>query len=282
MFRVPERVRRHPAITVLSAVIVVLILAWISIRPRNDRNWTLDQRAMPSAEFGGDMVHVRNIRDFTYASVDDYVPRYRNETYDLRTLRSVWFVAEPFADWDGPAHTFLSFGFEDGRYLAVSAEIRKEINESFFAWKGLLKRYELMYVVGTERDLVGLRTNHYKDDVYLYPLTIDPGTGRKLLVSMLERANALHDKPEFYHTLANSCTTNIIGHMRDVSALRFPMGLDVLLPARSDRLAYDLQLIDTDLSFESTRERFRINDDAAIAAGSPNFSRKIRERFARK
>ena len=39
----------------------------------------------------------------------------------------------PFSNFDGPAHTMLSFGFSDGKKLVISAEVRKERGESFAA-----------------------------------------------------------------------------------------------------------------------------------------------------
>ena len=47
--------------------------------------------------------------------------------------------------------------------MAVSVEIRKEKGESFSPWRGLLREYELMYVVGDERDVIRLRTNYRRD-----------------------------------------------------------------------------------------------------------------------
>jgi len=41
-------------------------------------------------------------------------------------------------------------------------------------------------------------------------------------------------------------------------------------------LAYDLGLIDTDITFEEARERFFINDRALKYADDPNFSALIR------
>ena len=38
------------------------------------------------------------------------------------------------------AHTFLSFGFEDGRRLAISVEVRRERGESFSPLRGLLRQ----------------------------------------------------------------------------------------------------------------------------------------------
>ena len=110
-------------------------------------------------------MHVRNIRNTTYRSTTDYTPAYYDKTFDLDKLTSVWYIVEPFSNWKGAAHTFLSFGFEDDEYLAISVEIRKEEGEGFSAFKGLFKQYEVIYVIADERDVITVRTNHRRDDV---------------------------------------------------------------------------------------------------------------------
>ena len=93
---------------------------------------------------------------------------------------------------------------------------------------------------------------------------------------MLERANRLREQPEFYNTLTNTCTTNIVRHVNEIAPRKVPFSYKVLLPGYSDRLAYDLGLLDTDLPFEAARERYRINDRALRYADSTAFSRLIR------
>ena len=273
---------RHPRIILASLVglgCVCLLLWYFSIRPSNDRVWAADQRVLPVAEFAGDSVTVRNVRNNRYRSTTDYDIAYEDRTYDLRALESLWYVVEPFSDWEGAAHTFLSFGFADGQYVSVSIEIRKEEGEEFSAWKGLLRRYEIMYVVADERDVIALRTNHRKDDVFLYPIRASEEQMRSLFISMLERANALSAQPEFYNTLTNTCTTGIVEHLNalveeDVSL----WDRRVLAPGYSDTLAYELGLIDTDLPVEEIRSRFRINALAEQYADDPAFSQRIRGR----
>jgi hypothetical protein len=188
----------------------------------------------------------------------------------------VWFAVEPFSGFRGPAHTFVSFGFSDGQYVAISVEIRKEEGESFSPLRGLLRNYELMYVVGDERDLVKLRSNFRRDDVYLYRTTATPEKGRQMFVSMLRRANELAEQPEFYNTLTSTCTTNIVRHVNEIAPKRVPFSYKVLLPAYADELAYKVGLLDTTIPFDSLRARAHINPRAARYADSPEFSRLIR------
>ena len=87
------------------------------------------------------------------------------------------FMVERFHPSDAPAHTFLSFGFEDGEQVCVSVEIRRERGESFAPLRALYRQYELLYVVADERDVLLLRTNHRKGGrVFLFPGPHDEGT----------------------------------------------------------------------------------------------------------
>ena len=170
------------ALAAAGVAVLVLGIVLLSRHPSNDRDWSPDQRELPVATFSGDSVRVHNVRDIRYRTTTDYDVAYDDRTYDLRRLESVWFIVEPFSGMKGPAHTFISFGFEDGQYVAISVEIRKEKGEHFSALKGALRNYELTYVVGDERDLIKLRSNYRRDSVYLYRTMATPQKARALFV----------------------------------------------------------------------------------------------------
>ena len=184
--------------------------------PSNTRDWSSDQQVLPYAEFKENTVAIHNIRNFTYRSTTDHDPIYYNKTFNLDELESVDYIVEPFGSI-GAAHTFLSFGFKGEKYVAISIEIRKEKGEAFSAWKGILRQYELMYVIADERDAVKLRVVHRKDSVYIYPVKADVAKIKTLFIDMLTRANNLKEKPEFYNTLTNNCTTNIASHVNKIT-----------------------------------------------------------------
>lgn len=272
------RLRRILGLLVLAALVLVPTLTCAWRKPSNQRDWAVDQSVLPRVDFRGRLATIRNVRDFRYQSVDRYSPSWYDATYDLGTLESVWFLVEPFDGWGGSAaHTFVSFGFADGRFVSISVEIRKEKGESFSALRGLLDEYELMYVIGDERDLLLLRTNFRRDDVYLYPMRASRAQMRRMFTQMAARAEGLARRPEFYNTLTNTCTTNLVRHVNAIAPGRIPLRPGVLLPGYSDRLAWELGLIDTRLSFEEARRRFRINDRARRYAGDPAFSLRIRD-----
>lgn len=274
--------RTRPRVrTVLLAGAALVLAGVVALvareRPSNRRAWIPEQAVLPRVRFEDSLVHVRNVRDFTFRSATDFTPGYRDRTYDLRRLERVWFVLSPFnRDWRGPAHSFLSFSFSDSQFVSVSVEARREVGETYSVVKGALREYEIMYVVGEERDLIGLRAVTWNDPVYLYPVRATPEQARELFVRMLRRAQELERRPEFYNTFLNNCTTSILDPVDEIAPGTIPFGWEVLLPGYSDQLAHERGLLDTDLPLEEAREAFRINERARAAAGDPAFSTLIR------
>ena len=265
-----------PLLALVLIVCVFVVVALITT-PSNNREWNNDQAVLSYAEVHGNLVSIHNVRNFSYASTTSYTANYYDKTYDLNKIKKVWYVVEPFSGIPGSAHTFLSFEFEGGVFVAVSVEIRKEKGEAFHPVKGLFNQYELMYVIADERDVIKLRSNYRKDLVYVYPIKTTTEKVRGLFLDMIERANDLRENPEFYNSITNTCTTNIVKHVNTITPGKVPLfNLNVLLPANSDKLAYDLGMLDTDLSFEEARTRYFINEKALKYANDPEFSVKIR------
>ena len=260
-------------VSVLALQLVLTVL----FRPSNERAWAADQERLPEASIDvNGRLRVQNVRNAVYRSTNDFDVVWEQRTYALDDVESLWFIVEPFADWRGPAHTFLSFGFRDGRYLAISVEIRKEQGEAFSPLKGLLRQYELAYVFGDERDLIGVRAIHRRDDVFLYRMRATPEQARAILVSMVNRSEHIADQPEFYNTLTNTCTSNIVDHVLEIAPGTIPWSYKTILPAYSDDLAFDLNLIETDLPSDRYRDAHRINSLVEAHADHPQFSKMIR------
>jgi hypothetical protein len=240
------------------------------------RLWRPDLAIMPFVEFNGDEITIRHVRDCRYRSESDYDVRHYDLRFKLSEVRGIDFIVVPFKENRLLAHTMLSFGLADGRRFVVSVEARLEVGESYSALGGATRRFPLMYVVGDERDLILLRTSIRDVEVYLYRGRAEPGQIQDLLVDMLARVNKLQSDPEYYDTLTNNCTTNLVNHVNQLRAGRIPFDLRVLLPGHSDRLAYELGLLEIDGPFEYARQQAKINDLAEHYADSPEFSKRIR------
>ena len=269
-------------VRILFAVVIVATVALaVSLslsHPSNDRRWAPEHAVLPHADIRGDSIRIHNVRNFSYASATDFAPRYEERAYDLSTIESVWFIVTPFSrNWRGPAHTFVSFGFADSQFVSISVEARREPGEQYAVLTGLFERFELIYVIGDERDLIGSRTAFADHDVYVYPVRAPRDKIRELFVEMLERTNGLRTHPEFYNTVTNNCTSNVVAHVNSVAPGKIPHWLKTILPGYSDEVAYSLGLIDTSITLAEARNRFRVNDRAKRFARRGDFSIRIRD-----
>ena len=267
-----SRQRRMP----VTAIALFLGVAawWITIRPSHDRHWRPEVAVMPRTFIDGDRVRLTGVRNFDYRTRDDFTVRYEEREVLLSHLTALDFYVSYFMA--GPVgHTFLSFIFDNAPPLSISIETRPEVGKGFAPIASLFKQFELIYVVGDERDLVGVRTNYRHEAVYLYRLNTSTDDARRLLLIYLARINELADRPEFYHLLTNSCTINIV---RYANAAGRPGRLDIrhLLNGLIDGYLYYSGRIDTTLPFDELRRRSQINEAAQAADGAPDFSQRIR------
>ena len=250
------------------------------VRPSNQRDWSPELVKTPSASVEGNLVAIRNIRNNRYLTDDEFVVDYYDREIQLQDIQTVDFLVVPFKV-KAIAHTMVSFGLSDGTYLALSVEVRKEKGEKYNPVLGLGRQFELIYVLGDVKDLVRVRTEHRDAEVYVYPSVATPRQAQALFVDMMERVNKLAVEPEFYHSIANNCTTNLAGHVNEVSPKKINYGWRVLLPGFSAKYAYDLGLLDNRIPFEELQEIALVNDLALKHRDAPDFSQRIRSRHQR-
>jgi hypothetical protein len=261
-----------------SVVFIMLFLGvvawWLSISPSHDRPWRPEVAVMPRATIDGDCVRITGVRNFEYRSLNDFTVRYEEREVQLSHLTGLDFFVSYWSE-GLVGHTFLSFIFDNAPPLNISIETRPEVGEGFDPVASLFKQFELIYVVGDERDLVRVRTDYRKETVYLYRLNSSPDNVRRLLMVYLKRINELADQPEFYHLLSNSCTINIIRYMNAAGrAGRFD--IRHLLNGMIDSYLYHSGRVDTTLPFDELKRRSRINEAAEAADDAPDFSARIR------
>ncbi len=251
-----------------------LLIWWLLIPASNNRAWQPPSEVLSHAEIDGDNITIHNIRNFDYRSENDYTSRYYDKTFSLSELQT----ADLYLIFWGPtliAHTMMSFGFGDQGYVCISIETRKEMGEEYSAIKGFFKQYELIYVVGDERDLVRLRTNYKHEDVYLYRLKADPQLIREVFLDYFKHINRLVVKPQWYNAFTHNCTTTIRGHTAPYAHGK--MSWKIIANGYLDTLLYERKVIDTSLPFEQMKTVSHISNRAVSLDADPEFSRLIRQ-----
>ena len=262
----------------VAALLLFLGVAawWIAIAPSHNRNWRPEVAVMPRAFIDGDRVRFTGVRNFDYRTRNDFKVRYEEREVELSHLVALDFYLSYFME--GPVgHTFVSFVFDNVPPLSISIETRPEVGEGFAPVASMFKQFELIYVVGEERDLVGVRANHRNEPIYLYRLNTSPEDARRLLLVYLQRINELAERPEFYHLLTNSCTINIVRYA-NAAGRQGRIDFRHILNGFADAYLYRSGRIDTTLPFDELRRRSLINEAVHAADGAPEpaFSDRIR------
>jgi Domain of unknown function (DUF4105) len=262
----------------LIATVVFLVMAiwWASIRPNGRGNYLQPVRVQAYPEFNGNLVTIHHFRNFDYRSKDDYTVRYEDRTFDLGKLKHVDFLINYWDRHRATAHTALSFEFENNQYLAFSVEIRGQVGDTYEFLRGLYKQFELFYVIGDERDVIRVRTNYENEQVYLYRTNCTPENGRKLLIDILQEADALRSRPRFYNTLFGNCTTALIEHVNRVLPTKVPFWQQRRMNGYSDKEAYKNGWLAGNVPFSQLRAQSNITARAIAADQDPDFSEKIR------
>jgi hypothetical protein len=267
--------RRDARMALPWLVALIALMAWWStLRPTHDRVWADDVARMVTGDVRGSIVTLDQVRHFDWRSDTDYTQRWEKRQYDLNQVRSV-DVAMSY--WMGPAiaHTLVSFGFADGRYLTFSIEIRKERGESFDAIAGFFKRFETVLIAADERDILRVRTNVRDEDMYLYRLKIPPEAMRSLFLQYLDEGAQLKREPRFYNTLTANCTTIIFEMARRVDP-GLPLDWRLLASGYLDRYLFDIGALAGAQDFDALRRNAHITARALGADKADDFSDRIR------
>ena len=244
-------------------------------RPSNDRDWRADVARLATAVVAGDRVTVRNVRNFSYRSVDDFDERWEEHTYDLARLDGLDLF---FIDWGAPLvnHTILSWSFDDGQRLAISVEVRKQKGQKYSAWRAFFRTYELTYVAATEDDVIRLRTNVRGEKVYLYRVRTSQAAARKLLLDYLDAINAIAREPLWYNALTANCTTVVRARVIRAGG-KLPFSWRYLANAYLPQLLQRRGTIDSSRPFEELKAMSFINPRARAVRPGEDYSAIIRQ-----
>jgi hypothetical protein len=202
------RKRNWRAVAALALPFAAILVWFILITPSNDRAWSPEMARLLSYTRDGDTITVKNVRNFDWTGPKAANEHWETRRYALSELQSVDVLS---LYWKGPrvAHTYFSFVWKNGEALSLSVEIRKEQDETYSPVAGFFKAYELSILAGDERDFYGWRVFFPEEDIQLFRTRATPAEAANLLITLLDAANELGQRPEYYNTLTENCTTEV-------------------------------------------------------------------------
>ncbi len=224
---------------------------------KQNRDWVVEQRLLANFQIQGDAnnpnISVKNIRDFKWGSTDK--AHYKDMQFKLNNIVELKAVVSHFSVISEIAHVFLIFVLDDGREFAVSVEARREVGEEFSIQGGLLAHFELIYVLATPDDLLGIRKIN-GESTHIYPIKETKDKARELFLLIAAEVNALNKKPELYHLFFKNCTNQLVKHVSILTEKKYPWYFQTLAPGNTGKTLYDLGLIDIpDMSFDEIQAK---------------------------
>ena len=261
----------------LGGILIFIIGLKLIYRPSQDRVWELGQEKLPHILFDKNgKITIENFRNFDWKEDETAAVNYETRTFELDALESISVVISHFSDFEGLAHIFLSFGFQTGEQIVVSLETRRESDEEFSPLLGILRQYEIIYVVASEKDVIGVRTNVRHERVYLYPTQASPEQAQDLFRLVSHEINSIYKTPRIYNTFLHNCANELTRLVEEMSNIKFPITWKTILPGYFDEILYDLKIIDTGKSFELTKKDHLIHN-GLVDKNSPTFEEDLRK-----
>ena len=170
----------------------------------------------------------------------------------------------------------VSFGFSDGDHIVFSLGIRPERREAYSSLAGFFKSYELILTGADERDAVRLRTSVQTGNrVVLYRITGKPEMMRGLFLEYLDLANELAERPRFYRTILDNCTT-VVWKLADRLVPGLPIDYRVVLSGYLPEYLYDRGSLGTRNSLEDLTAMGLLPSRIIYDGSGPGFSAAIR------
>ncbi len=170
----------------------------------------------------GPEFEVSNFRDSVHPVGAPAKPVWTTNRYNLDDLTGAQLILQPFGSSAATVHVMTSFAFANGDHLAVSFEARRTSWDKFDALAGFFRHDQLYAVLGTERDLFWKRLAHVPpNDLYFFDLKAPPEALQGYLRNLLDFVARIHDEPQFYSTVSESCFTTL---------LRLAPGIDEQVP----------------------------------------------------
>lgn len=262
----------------LAVFVIALIFInfwWNTLTPPSTGNWSPEVERQVTGTITGDVLTLENVRAFEWRTKTDVAEIWVTRQYDLSQIISVDLF---MSYWAGPqmAHLIMSFGFEDGRYLAWSNEVRREDGTSFSPVADFFKAHSIAMVASEERDVVGLRSNIRNERVQIFRLRSEPGNRRKLLEAYVTAANELVEKPRWFHSVFTNCSRSAILLARHVG-IDLPVDWRILVNGYFPEYLYARGAMNEEYTIEELYYLGDIREKANAAGLSENYSEAIRK-----
>lgn len=264
--------------TFFLIILTFILTIYILPKPSHTKQWETGFEKLPTFTISDTTLQIHNFRDYRYAPKKFLSFGYKDITVDVNTIQKVWLVVEPFSH-PGVAHTYFVFDRKEGEPIVVSVEARREKGETYSAVLGMLNKFELIYVWGSEKDETVGRVLIWDDELYMYPLKLSEASAKQLFLQLAKDSQQLETTPRFYNTLLSNCTNELAKTANRVKPGTIPFDIALFLPAYSPHLLHTLGFIDNTMPLETLQKKYAIKTLVKKLYKNDDFSKELRNKL---
>lgn len=174
----------------LVGIILLAVAGFALLSAPSDMKWEKPWAHAPQATIDGDKLHLRYVRDFEFYTAKTYDIRYLEEDYDLTELCGVHLIESRHHALFDDCDLLFSFVFSDGRCLVFAPEMRLPLGETYNDTQAFYKCYGLLYLFGTEEDMLRRRTNLNREYLSLHTLRVTQEQAQHMLAECVQLVTA--------------------------------------------------------------------------------------------
>ncbi len=145
--------------------------------------------------------------------------RFVKATLDTSKVERAYFVLKPFPPEWIAAHSLMYWSLKPGGLVSetgeqasgifLSIEAYQRTDQSYSLTGGLKNTFGSAWIMGTWEDYTTQSCEVQNEKLFLYPLKLTQGQMSTLLAEAVLQAT-VNRTGEFYHTVTNNCTNNLI------------------------------------------------------------------------
>ena len=166
----------------------------------------------------GAALTLENVR-WNQGPVTDGVFDWTTATIRPDLVKNVYFIKKPFAPEWIAAHSFFVFTFEDGGLtdaagrktdaLVLTIEAYLKEGQEYSLTEGLKNKFSIVWLLATWEDYSARTANIEHQRLIPYPVIMSHAEKAALVRESLRQA-AVNRDGEFYNTITNNCTNNLV------------------------------------------------------------------------
>lgn len=160
-----------------------------------------------------------NVRTASMEVPSETAYEWTSMTLKPELIKNVYFIKKPFKPEVVAAHSFFVFTFEKGGLkdaqgkepmaLALSIEGKTRVGQSFSPLTGLRNSFGIIWSLSTWEEYAARTIYHEKGHLVPYPVQLTHAQKVQLLQESMTQA-AVDREGEFYNTIRNNCTNNLL------------------------------------------------------------------------